>query len=167
MFGAGRYMLLLTVGLGLALCCSLAWADVRNADPVQGEFHYGIPFLAAFAFGGLGMFGLRFAISCHHDVRPFVLAFASAMIFGQYFAIMSDLSNYDGASVWYDAFILPFYCLTIAEAYSKTGHIIGLVLPCILIVISTLAIPVSWAIHWLSDPPKKREARKKGNDETV
>lgn len=122
-------------------------ADIRNAAPVQGEIHYAVPVVAVLVFGLFGLFTLWFAFSCPCFMRPFVLVASSVLILAQYGAVIIDFQQYPDAFVWYDGLLLPWYVLILPEAYGDPGHVIGLVLPCLFIAVSTIAIPVAWFYH--------------------
>jgi hypothetical protein len=69
---------------------------------------------------------------------------------------MFDLTGYPGSFVWWDAFLLPAYCVFLPKAYTSVGTVLGLVLPCLIIIIATLLIPAAWILHFKW---RRRESR--------
>jgi hypothetical protein len=135
----------------IAIACmfvaSTVLADIRNAAPVQGGAHYAVPFVAVYALGCFGLAAMLFAFTCPKYTRPILLAGGTMSIVGQYVTILVDFEQYGDAFTWYDGFLLPAYCVFLPEAYSQWEHVVGLVFPCALIVLSTAVIPIAWAYY--------------------
>ena len=115
---------------------------------MQGELVYAVPWLAVLGFVGVGSFVMWFAFTCPAVARPFLLAGGSVLVLLPYVALMVDLAKYPRAFVWWDAFLLPAYCIFLPEAYASAGTVTGLVLPCLIMLLATALVPAVWFLHF-------------------
>lgn len=110
----------------------------------NGEIVYSIPLFVAFAFGGLGLLVLIYSFFSFNPMKKILQIGGSFIVSLQYFFLIENLSQYPEVFRWYHGILLAPYVLFSGESYSTAGTVVTLVLPCIIILLSTLAIPLVW-----------------------
>lgn len=142
---------LIFIGLlffGLLFLPSSLWAGLRDASFVGGDRVYGRLFIIVFALGTFGFFVLLFALTCPKPICEWLLVVGSILICLQYVFLIKDLLSYSENFSWYDGFLLAPYLLFLPQSYSNLGVVIIHVLPSLLLVTSTIAVPMVWR-HYL------------------
>jgi mannose/fructose/N-acetylgalactosamine-specific phosphotransferase system component IIC len=138
---------LLIVSLSLLFLPSSLWAGLRDASFVRGGRVYGRLFVIVFALGIFGFFILLFALTCPKPICEGLLMVGSIIIGLQYIFLIKDLLSYSESFSWYDGFLLAPYLLFLPQSYSNLGVAIIHVLPSLILISSTIAVPVVWRYY--------------------
>lgn len=142
---------LLIVSLSLLFSPSSLWAGLRDASFVGGERVYGRLFVIVFALGIFGFFILLFALTCPKPICEGFLIAGSIIISLQYVFLIKDLLSYSENFSWYDGFLLAPYLLFLPHSYSNLGVFIIHVLPSLILISSTIAVPAVWRYYLQSN----------------